>query len=153
MIRVSVQLVSAICASRSKELARLDIFNDGKTTVLNSRKGSYLSLSYKGRDSATLDRAIPSKRAAVGDWPREALHVWNLVYRVLGAMGYTQTAPKVTADGGECAAEFEPVLAGYRKAVETGHGAFAWAYCDDPTNAGKLGAEDWEPLYAFRGPE
>jgi len=66
----------------------MDIANDGQYSLQNPRFGSYEAVTYRGRDADALDNAVPLKRATLTHWPREALHVWNLVYALLGAMGY-----------------------------------------------------------------
>lgn len=69
----------------------MDIANDGKASVENHRRGSYDGVSYVGRSRDQLDKCAPSKRANVSNWPREQLHVWNLVRAMLDNMGYTRT--------------------------------------------------------------
>lgn len=66
----------------------MDIANDGKYTLENPRFGRYEGVTYRGRDREALDDEVVQKRGLIGHWPREALHVWNLVYAMLGAMGY-----------------------------------------------------------------
>lgn len=88
MIRVRVELLSAIHPSRSRELARMHIANDGEYTLKNPRFGSYEFTTFRGRDREALDDEVIQKRGKVTHWPREALHVWNLVAAGLAAMGY-----------------------------------------------------------------
>lgn len=148
MIRVSVHLISAIHSSRSTELARMDIFNDGDQSLDDPRRGTYVATTFRGRSKEALDKSIPSKRAVVANWPRQDLHVWNLVRWVLQAMGYDATRPAVKLAGLHYA---EPVLAGYRRARphELG-GGMVWEYTMDPG-----GAPGWEPMWVFepRGAE
>lgn len=93
MIVVTVQLVSAISADRSTMLARLHIANDGEATQANWRLGDYVGESFVGRDAETLARGRVSKRGRVVGWRRHDFHVWNLVRRMLDAMGYDKGAP------------------------------------------------------------
>lgn len=97
MIVVRVELWSAVNGRRT-ELARMRIANDGETTVANPKLGTYVGETLRGRSSATLDRGIVQRRGKVRDWPREALHVWNLVARMLGAMGYDKGPPAIPAE-------------------------------------------------------
>lgn len=66
----------------------MDIANDGQYSLQNPRFGAYEGVTYRGRDKEALDNEVMQKRGAVKHWPREALHVWNLVYAMLEAMGY-----------------------------------------------------------------
>lgn len=94
MIRVTVELISAVHPSRSRVLAMMDIANDGEETLSNPRFGSYVGTTYVGRDRDALLKRQVSKRGRVGHWPREAYHVWNLVARMLEAMGYDKGAKR-----------------------------------------------------------
>lgn len=95
MIVVSVRLVSAISSSRDKELARMEICNEGG----DERRGDYGVRILRGRDSATLDRRTVHKTGKVLNHARLALHVWTLVAKALAATGYVDTAsPKERAD-------------------------------------------------------
>jgi hypothetical protein len=85
MIVVSVQLVSAIHPSRSKELARMEICNDGGG---DDARGSYDVRTLRGRDKDTLDKRIVNRRGRVSDYPRLAIHVWHLVFEALKAVEY-----------------------------------------------------------------
>lgn len=89
MIVVRVELWSARTGKRT-ELARMKICNDGEITSLDPAKGSYLGETYVGRDTEALSRGIISRTGRVPHWPRQALHVWNLVATMLEAMGYTK---------------------------------------------------------------
>jgi hypothetical protein len=84
MIVVRVELWSAIDGSR-RELARMRISNDGTGTL---RRSHYVGESLVGRSTGDLDKGRISKRGEVRDWPRNDFHVWNLVARMLDAMGY-----------------------------------------------------------------
>lgn len=145
MIRVSVQLLSAISASRSTELARMDIWNDGEQTLINDRMGTYHAHTLRGRDSAALDKGVPSKRASIGNWPRHDLHIWNLVRLLLETMGYTATRASVTTSPGPAAI---PQLAGYRRPLRLPSSiGDRWTYIDDPSREPH---DEWEPVYTFQ---
>lgn len=85
MIIVKVELHSAI-TGHVTELARMRIANDG--TEANPRKGNYDAVTFRGRDTQALDRGAVQRFAHVADWPRQQLHVWNLVQACLTLMGY-----------------------------------------------------------------
>ncbi len=85
MIVVRVELWSAIDGSKT-ELARMHISNDG--TNPNHRQGNYDGQSFRGRDTATLDKLTVQKTGRLINFPRLQLHVWNLVARMLNDMGY-----------------------------------------------------------------
>lgn len=145
MIVVSVFLRSAIHASRDRELARMVIGNDGEQSLDDPRRGTYEATTYRGRDTAALDKGVPMKRASVANWPRNDLHVWNLVSWFLTHMGYTQTRASVTPAGPVL--EAVPQLAGYRRPLRLPPSVGdRWAYTDDPTREPH---EEWEPVYAF----
>lgn len=108
MIVVSVQLLSALGSHRNRELARMEIVNDGTG---DASVGNYMATTYRGRDTVALNRRVPSKRAHFGNWPRERLHVWNLVRYALAAMGYNKTgATKLHG-----LLDYEPVQVGWTK--------------------------------------
>lgn len=88
MIRVTVELLSAIHPSRNRVLAMMDIANDGLETAQNDRLWTYIGAAYRGRDAAALVKCVVSKRGRVERWPRHDFHVWNLVARMLESMGY-----------------------------------------------------------------
>lgn len=83
MIIIRVELHSAI-TGQVRELARMMIHNTGGT----ESHGDYEGLVYRGRDAAALDKRIVHKRAQVLRHPRLNQHVWNLIARMLGKMGY-----------------------------------------------------------------
>lgn len=91
MIRVTVTLLSAIHSSRDRELARMDICNDGEVTVENQNLGTYNGMTYIGRDKERLDKGTPSKAGRVERWRRNDFHVWNLVRQMLQNMGYDKS--------------------------------------------------------------
>lgn len=146
MIRVTVQLLSAIHSSRSTELARMDIYNDGEQSLDNPRRGTYVATTFRGRSSEALDRGIPQKRAEVANWPRQDLHVWNLVRWCLQAMGYTQDRPNVRLAGLHYA---EPRLAGWGVKDY----ADGWTVYPDEATANyaaqRTNGAVVEPLYSF----
>lgn len=84
MIIVSVILMSAI-DGKSTELARMHICNDGGGT---QTIGNYDCRTLRGRDTETLGKNIISHQGKVANYPRQRLHVWNLVARALKAMKY-----------------------------------------------------------------
>lgn len=149
MIVVSAFLKSAIHPSRDRELARMVIGNDGQQSLENPRFGTYEATTYRGRDTAALDRGVPSKRAAVANWPREDLHVWNLVSWFLTHMGYTKTGGKTEPAGP--AVEALPVLAGYRRPLRLPSSVGdRWTYTDDPARDPH---DEWEPVFVFEASE
>jgi hypothetical protein len=83
MIVVRVELHSAVDGS-VRELARLHISNAGGTETL----GDYDVQTLRGRSTADLDRRMVQRRGRVCRHQRLALHVWHLVAKALGAMGY-----------------------------------------------------------------
>ena len=97
MIIVSVKLVSAISPDRDKELARCVIYNTGGSS--DGKRGSYNTLTYRGRSKKQLDASMRKARYNVNDpaitrhgrvenYPCLSKHVWNLVARCLNNMGY-----------------------------------------------------------------
>lgn len=84
MIVVRVELWSAVTGSVT-ELARMHICNDGQSSAaLHNYDGRTL----RGRSTAQLDRAITQRTGRVEGYPRERIHVWHLVARMLKALGY-----------------------------------------------------------------
>lgn len=92
MIVVRVELWSAV-NGRKTELARMHIANDGRASVENPRRGSYDGQTFVGRSAQALDRLQVSRRGRVEDFPRQDLHIWNLVAAMLKRMGYDRGAP------------------------------------------------------------
>ena len=88
MIVVRVELHSAI-TGQVTELARATICNTGAGTA---EIGHYEAATLRGRNSAALDAAqlngTVQRRGGVRNYPRQRLHVWNLVAEALHAMGY-----------------------------------------------------------------
>lgn len=78
MILVKIELVSAIHPSRSRELGRIKIVNDGSGT---SNRGNYIAqLMRRG----TTDKVL--KTTVIQNYPRNAYSVWELVRRILQAI-------------------------------------------------------------------
>lgn len=90
MIRVTVELISAIHSSRNRVLAMMEIANDGVETRADPALGTYTAATYRGRTREALDQRRVQRRGRIEHWPRERHHVWNLVARLLGAMGYDE---------------------------------------------------------------
>lgn len=89
MIVVTVELWSAVTGAKT-QLARMHIANNGEASERNPRLGDYVGETFVGRDAETLAKGRVSKRAMVRNWRRQDYHVWNLVRRMLDAMGYTK---------------------------------------------------------------
>jgi hypothetical protein len=51
-------------------------------------RGDYRGETFRGRSSEALDRGVTSRSGEVQAYPRQSAHVWNLVARMLKAMGY-----------------------------------------------------------------
>ncbi len=79
MIVVTVELKSAISASRNRMLGQLVISNDGT--------GGETYGNYDARFTGEAGRA--GKRGRVERYPRKALAIWNLIRRACEAAGYT----------------------------------------------------------------
>lgn len=88
MIVVRVELWSARTGERT-ELARMRISNDGAGTP---RVADYFGATHRGRSAAVLDRGVVQRSGVVEGFPRQSLHVWHLVARMLAAMGYGAAA-------------------------------------------------------------
>jgi hypothetical protein len=93
VIVVRVELVSAI-TGQTTELARAVICNTGAGTA---ERGDYRVSTLRGRCKADLDAALVAQKTTregeVRDFPRQRLHVWNLVADALKAMGYGRGKP------------------------------------------------------------
>lgn len=86
MIIVTVYLDSAIHKSRSKELARLVISNEGpgrKPGLWN-----YLVRTFTGRKKEDLDKHVINRLGNLEDIPSDKHHVWYLVAEALKAVNY-----------------------------------------------------------------
>lgn len=91
MIVDTVHLASAV-DGRLQQLARMHICNDGRATIANPRLGDYIGETFVGRDADALAQGRVAKRGEVRGWRRHDFHVWNLVRRMLDAMGYDKGA-------------------------------------------------------------
>lgn len=87
MIIVTVYLASAVDDSRSKELARMVIANDG-TGDPSGKRHNYSIATLFGRSREQLNKNRVHKSTTVEKWPRDAFHIWNLVATALTGMGY-----------------------------------------------------------------
>lgn len=85
MIVVRVELWSAVTGEKT-ELARMHISNTGD--MLPGGKFNYTGQTFRGRNSAALDKQSVSKRGVVTNWHRDRYHIWNLVRWMLSNMGY-----------------------------------------------------------------
>lgn len=90
MIVVRVELHSAITGQRT-ELARMEICNQGSGSV---SLGDYAARTLRGRGEASLNQGALSRSTTLDRWPRQKLHVWNLVAALLSGMGYGHPARK-----------------------------------------------------------
>jgi hypothetical protein len=86
VIIIRVELLSAI-TGQTTELARMHICNRGDGT---QEIGNYKVATLRGRDRKALDKGALQREAEVIGHPRLRVHVWNLVAKALGAMGYGQ---------------------------------------------------------------
>jgi hypothetical protein len=79
MIVVPMELKSAISASRSRSLGRLEIGNDGTGTAT---RGNYEVRLYSSGDRPRLIRT-----ARVENFPRQAVPAWRLIQKAMEALG------------------------------------------------------------------
>src|ERR1700676_5038734 len=86
MIIVRVELHSVVTGSVT-ELARAIISNVGG----DERRGDYNCMTLRGRNREALDKRTVQRFGEVKDYPRQAIHVWNLVAEALTAMRYGRT--------------------------------------------------------------
>lgn len=84
MIIVRVELHSARTREVT-ELARMEIANTGTGTLA---RGNYHGRTLRGRNATTLDAGVMQRGGEVLNYPRQAIHIWHLVARMLLAMGY-----------------------------------------------------------------
>lgn len=84
MIVVKVELHSAV-TRRVSEIARMHIINDGGGT---RARGNYEVMTCRGRSAASLSQGVPQRKGFVRNYPRLAIHVWNLVAAALSSMDY-----------------------------------------------------------------
>ena len=94
MIVVKVELHSAI-TGKVLEIARMVIANNG--LVADPKRGDYLCYTLRGRSSKSLAQSMwrsqldgggRTREGAVRNYPRLAIHVWNLVAAALSSMNY-----------------------------------------------------------------
>ncbi len=85
MILIKVELHSAV-TGKMTELARMKICNDGLSS--NNNFGDYIAQTFIGRSTDQLEKERESKHTTIVHWPRNRLHVWNLVCKALRQMGY-----------------------------------------------------------------
>lgn len=94
MIVVKVELHSAI-THKVVEIARMVIANNG--TSDDPKRGDYTCYTLRGRNTASLEKKMwetlkfPSTAVRTGtvlNYPRLAVHVWNLVAAALSNMNY-----------------------------------------------------------------
>ena len=90
MLVVKVELHSAI-TGRVSEIARMVIANTG--TSEDPKRGDYTCYTLRGRNAEALNKAMvegspPVRSALVLNYPRLAVHVWNLVAAALSNMNY-----------------------------------------------------------------
>ncbi|HWX31238.1 MAG TPA: hypothetical protein VNZ53_27840 [Steroidobacteraceae bacterium] len=87
MLIVRVELHSAI-TGKVTEIARAIIANEGGTPM----RGNYWGIVAHGKtDGPMIPAAIYQRRkheTHITNYPRQSKHVWNLVARMLTAMGY-----------------------------------------------------------------
>lgn len=86
MLVVRVELHHAMTREIS-EIARMHICNDATGTHL---VGNYEGRTLRGATKEELDRHKVQRRGIVLGYPRRDRHVFNLVTRMLVAMGYTK---------------------------------------------------------------
>lgn len=94
MLVVKVELHSAR-TGEIEELARMLICNDARRSLENPRRGTYNCYSLrKGSDpkNAEVLRKSILRRCTLQDFPRSALHVWNMVAEALTGMNYGRTS-------------------------------------------------------------
>jgi hypothetical protein len=87
MIIVRVELLSAI-TGKTTELARMEICNEGDSP--DPKRGNYSVRTLRGRSTDALNERTTQRTGKVANYPRLAVHVWNLVARALKSMGYNQ---------------------------------------------------------------
>ena len=83
MLIVRVELHSAITGKRT-EIARMHICNRGGTET----RGDYGCTALRGRSARDFDVFMAQRRGRIENYPRLAVHVWNLVAHALKAMNY-----------------------------------------------------------------
>lgn len=76
----------------SRELARMGISNTGEPD--NAALHNYIAEVYRGRDSKALGKFTVLKSTKIRKWPRDRVHIWNLVAHALKRMGYGKVKKK-----------------------------------------------------------
>lgn len=82
MIRVTVELVSAIDSANDKVLGVMHIANDGK--------GTDAKCNYDGAVFTKPDFKRITREGHVPLWPRHSKTIWHLVAKMLLNMGYVK---------------------------------------------------------------
>ncbi len=86
MILVRIDLISAVDSSRSRELGRMYIANNGERSTLDPKLGDY-DVAVCRRGSSAMpqpfdeDGPKPTRWGMVRDYPRLAYNVWRLIAR------------------------------------------------------------------------
>lgn len=83
MLVIRVELHSAITGLVT-EIASMRICNTGNGTA---KRGNYVGAAIKKGSDMRLVKSV-LRYGEVYDYPRQSKHVWNLVGRMLTAMGY-----------------------------------------------------------------
>lgn len=86
MIRVTVELISAVDESRSRKLAVLDIANDGTGDALTGNYEATLYAEYTGK---------AGRKGKVTGFKRQNQSVMSLVGAFLKLFGHTRHSPKL----------------------------------------------------------
>ena len=80
MIRITVELVSAIHPSRNKVLGVAEIMNNGiETRETGGKKGTYMAKFTNKR----INMAKPWRQSIVRHYPSKSYSVWVLIQRAL----------------------------------------------------------------------
>lgn len=83
MLVIKVELWPHGDSERREEIAQMIIANDGTGT---SSTGNYFGHTFRKGSAMKKENVIHS--GTVKDYPRQRLHVWNLVARMLKSMSY-----------------------------------------------------------------
>ena len=81
MIRITVDLVSAVHPSRSRRLGVAEITNDGTGAPVGR---CHYDAVFRGPNGGA------GRRGHVENYPRNSVSVWNLIRRALENAGYTR---------------------------------------------------------------
>lgn len=86
MIVIKVELWPHGFETGKQELAKMYIANDGTGTPT---RGNYNGETVrKGSDKGNVAGYVPVRQGRVENYPRASKHVWNLIAKMLKAMGY-----------------------------------------------------------------